>query len=188
MTVTWGLLLIGSMLINLQENYAVRFASLRAFVRNLRRALRLGRRDFNVCFVDDRRMRELNAAFRGKDRPTDVLSFPWEVGGVKPAVEGHQGNLREAAGRTGRAAAVPSAEFEGFLGDVVISVDTARRNALEAGHATLNEIRWLILHGALHLLGYDHERDHGEMTRLELELRSRLAISGHSSVRRRRTC
>jgi probable rRNA maturation factor len=69
-------------------------------------------------------------------------------------------------------------EFKNFLGDIVISVDTAKRNARQEGHSTLNEMRWLILHGVLHLLGYNHERDHGEMTRLELALRSRLGISG----------
>ena len=69
-------------------------------------------------------------------------------------------------------------EFKNFLGDIVISVDTAKRNARKEGHSTLNEIRWLILHGLLHLLGYNHEYDQGEMTRLELALRSRLGISG----------
>jgi rRNA maturation RNase YbeY len=67
-------------------------------------------------------------------------------------------------------------EFKNFLGDIVISVETAKRNAREEGHSILNEIRWLILHGLLHLLGYDHERDRGEMTRLELGLRRRLGI------------
>ena len=67
-------------------------------------------------------------------------------------------------------------EFKNFLGDIVISVDTAMTNARQEGHSTLNEIRWLILHGVLHLLGYDHEHDHGEMTRLEHALRSRLGI------------
>ncbi len=174
------------MLINLQENYAVRFASLRAFVRNLRRTLRLGRREFNVCFVDDRRMRDLNAAFRGRDRPTDVLSFPWGRASAGPDRLGP--SRPRAAARVRRGAAGPAVEFEDFLGDVVISVDTARRNAQEAGHAMLNEIRWLILHGVLHLLGYDHERDHGEMTDLELKLRSRLGISGHRAALRRRSC
>jgi probable rRNA maturation factor len=61
---------------------------------------------------------------------------------------------------------------------VVISVQTARRNASEEGHSTLNEIRWLVLHGVLHLLGYDHERDTGEMTTLELALREQLGVAG----------
>jgi probable rRNA maturation factor len=67
-------------------------------------------------------------------------------------------------------------EFKNFLGDIVISVDMAKRNAREEGHSTLNEIRWLILHGFLHLLGYDHESDEGQMTKLELALRRRLGI------------
>ena len=65
-----------------------------------------------------------------------------------------------------------------FLGDVVISVETARRNAAAEGHSTLNEIRWLILHGVLHLLGYDHEHDNGEMMALELALREQLGVAG----------
>jgi probable rRNA maturation factor len=69
-------------------------------------------------------------------------------------------------------------EFRNHLGDIVISVETAKRNAHLEGHSTLNEIRWLILHGLLHLLGYDHESDRGEMNRLELALRTRLGISG----------
>lgn len=65
-------------------------------------------------------------------------------------------------------------EFRGYLGDVVISAETARRNARAEGHSTHNEVRWLILHGLLHLLGYDHEADHGEMIAFEHSLRARL--------------
>ena len=121
--------------------------------------LRLGKRKFNVCFVDDRAIKRLNAAYRRKPKPTDVLSFPWQgTNGVRPA---------------GAAAD----EFAGFLGDIVISVETARRNARREGHSTANEIRWLILHGVIHLLGYDHETDHGEMVALELAMRERLKIA-----------
>ena len=126
--------------------------------------MRLGRRDFNVCFVDDPTIRRLNAAYRGQARPTDVLSFPWE----------DSNGWRDGA----------ASEFAGFLGDVVISAPTARRNARREGHSTANEIRWLILHGVLHLLGYDHETDRGEMTALELSLRERLGISGGKGQRR----
>jgi probable rRNA maturation factor len=155
------------MVLNRQERVAVDTAGARAFVSRLRRTLRLGRREFNVCFVDDWAIKRLNAAYRGKARPTDVLSFPWQVtNGVSPA---------------GAAAA----EFAGFLGDVVISVETARRNARHEGHSIANEIRWLILHGVLHLLGHDHETDNGEMTALELSLRERLGISGGKGKKRK---
>jgi rRNA maturation RNase YbeY len=65
-------------------------------------------------------------------------------------------------------------EFRNFLGDIVISVETARRNARAEGHSLKTEIQWLVLHGLLHLLGHDHDADHGEMTALELSLRDRL--------------
>lgn len=140
----------------------------RAFVQRLRTLLRLGRRHFNVCLVGDREIERLNNVYLGKNAPTDVLSFPW----------------RETGGAKQRAGA--AAEFVHFLGDVVISVETARRNARQEGHSTLNEIRWLILHGVLHLLGYDHATDRGEMTNLELALRERLGIAGRTARRRRK--
>jgi probable rRNA maturation factor len=93
-----------------------------------------------VRFVGDRAMRLANHRFRGKDKATDVLSFPGE---------------------------------EGYLGDILISVPTARRQAAEAGHGVEREIRTLLLHGILHCLGYDHETDQGEMERLERRLRKR---------------
>ncbi len=153
--------------LNQQSRYALDLTALRRYVAQARRGLRLGRRNFNVCLTDDQEIRRLNTAYRGKADPTDVLSFPWT-----------------APGRNG-ADAAERREFGDFLGDVVISVDTARRNAGREGHSTINEIRWLILHGVLHLLGYDHERDNGEMARLELSLRERLGISG-SRIRRGR--
>ena len=146
------------MVLNRQHRTAVDLGGARRFMRRLRTALKLGGRDFNVCFVDDRAIKRLNVQYRGKPNATDVLSFPWQ---------GSNG---------GRGAA--ASEFAGFLGDVVISVETARRDARREGHSTANEIRWLILHGVLHLLGYDHETDRGEMTALEISLRARLGIAG----------
>jgi probable rRNA maturation factor len=104
-----------------------------------------------VAFVSDRRMRELNRRWRGKRGTTDVLSFP--------------------------AAQDEFEKLEGFtLGDVVISVEQAARQALEHKLSFEREIAQLILHGLLHLCGYDHETDTGEMNRLELRLRRRLGI------------
>jgi probable rRNA maturation factor len=148
------------MILNRQKRLVVRLSAVRAFVQRLQALMRLGRRELNVCFVDDREMTRLNATYLGRKRPTDVLSFPWQGSGAPHRIG------------TG------NAEFANFLGDIVISVDAARRNARREGHSTLNEIRWLILHGLLHLLGYDHERDRGEMASLELSLRERLGIAG----------
>lgn len=156
------------MVLNQQRRIAVDLGAARGFVRRLRLALKLTRRDFNVCFVDDARIAELNVRYRRKSRPTDVLSFPW---GTEARVDDPR-SLRPKRMRV--IDPRDSREFAGFLGDVVISVETARRNARAAGHSTAREIRWLILHGALHLLGYDHETDRGEMTALEYSLRERL--------------
>ena len=154
--------------VNLQQRHAVHAAPVLAFALQLKRRLHLGARAFNICLVDDDAIRRLNLAYRGRDKATDVLSFPWtetreqKPGRVLPRVK--QGGITN------------------FLGEVVISVQTARRNAEVEGHTLLNEIRWLVLHGVLHLLGYDHERDAGEMVALELSLRGQLGIGGPGDV------
>jgi len=104
-----------------------------------------------VVFVSDRAMRALNRLWRGKRGTTDVLSFPAE-----------QSEFEEAA--------------EPTMGDVVISVEQAARQAANRGSSLDDEIAQLILHGLLHLCGYDHETDSGEMNRLELRLRRRLGV------------
>ena len=103
--------------------------------------------------VLDSEIKALNRDYRGKDESTDVLSFPGD-------------NAFETLG--------PPEEWE--LGDVVVSVDTARRQAKQLGHSLATEIRCLLLHGTLHCLGYDHEQDDGEMNQLELELREQLNL------------
>jgi probable rRNA maturation factor len=166
------------MLLNQQNRYALRLSALHAYVQSLKRRLRLGRGDFNICFVDDGAIRRMNAAYRGKDRATDVLSFPWGKQAGSRLTAALTRRRHRAARRSANPTHLARAEFEGFLGDVVISVETARRNARAEGHSTLGEIRWLILHGVLHLLGYDHESDSGEMTARELALREQLGVAG----------
>ena len=104
-----------------------------------------------VAFVSDRAMRELNRLWRHKQGTTDVLSFPVE-----------QDEFEKAEGSS--------------LGDVVISVEQAARQAKENGLTLDQEIAQLILHGLIHLCGYDHSTDDGEMNQLELRLRRRLGI------------
>jgi probable rRNA maturation factor len=101
----------------------------------------------NLVLVSDAAMRRLNRDWRGKDYATDVLSFPADDDA--PRVRG----------------LVP------HLGDIVIAEGVAARQAREAGHAVATELKVLALHGLLHLLGYDHESDEGEMARVERRLR-----------------
>ena len=108
----------------------------------------------SVAIVTDARVRALNRDYRQKDYATDVLSFPADADDIRVP-----GPLARALGR------VP------HLGDIVIARGVARRQAKAAGHAEATELRVLALHGLLHLLGYDHETDEGEMARVERRLR-----------------
>jgi probable rRNA maturation factor len=115
---------------------------------------RIGREDatLTITFIRDPAMRRLNREYRGIDRPTDVLSFAYH--------ESDEGAIFGTALI--------------HLGDVVISVETAARYARELGLPFDREIGRLIIHGTLHLAGYDHETDDGEMSRLERKLRREL--------------
>jgi len=119
-----------------------------------------GRRgaSLTVAFVRDPAIRKMNRQFRGKDYATDVLSFP-------------VANAQDEAGFS-------LSESANFLGDMVIATDTAQRQAREAGHALARELSELVIHGTLHLCGYDHETDNGEMNRLELRLRKKILGAG----------
>ena len=122
-----------------------------AFVEKALKVVPAGGAGVTVAFVSDRAMRGLNRRWRGKRGTTDVLSFPSE-----------QDEFERAEGLS--------------LGDVVVSVEQAARQAAEHGLDFECEVAQLILHGLLHLCGYDHETDKGEMNALELNLRRRLGI------------
>ena len=120
--------------------------ALSRFLQRARRAAGL-RGQAHVLIVSSARMRTLNSKYRGKNRPTDVLSFP----------------------------AMPEIAQD-FAGDIVISSEIAWSNARRLGHPVSDELRVLILHGILHLGGHDHESDNGEMARLERGLREQLGL------------
>jgi len=101
----------------------------------------------NVLVTSNAELKELNRRFRGKDQPTDVLSFP-ALPGLKPR----------------------------YAGDIAISAEIAAHNARTLGHTPAEEIKVLALHGILHLRGYDHERDRGKMARREEKLRRDLRL------------
>ncbi len=149
------------MILNRQRRVRLPLDEIARFARRAQRELhghqtsrgfgRRERRAFTVCLMDDKAIRALNATFRRRRKATDVLSFPSVP------------KLRDGGNR--------------FLGDIAISVETARKNAGREGHSLLEEIKLLILHGLLHLVGYDHETDEGQMTRKELRLRRRLDLA-----------
>jgi probable rRNA maturation factor len=121
--------------------------SLENFAGKLQRELARGRA-FDCLITGDAELRKLNREFRGKDQPTDVLSFP-------------------NAAHPGKSSP---------LGSIAISAARARAQARALRHSTDAEIRILMLHGVLHLLGYDHETDAGRMARAEKRWRKRLAL------------
>lgn len=139
------------LVVNLQRKIKLDTSVVKKFVSTLPTKIdEADGRDFAIAFVSDRRMKELNGFFRGKDSTTDVLSFPHEPD-----------------------------EFDNEntnLGDIVISVEQAERQAKENKLTLENEIKQLILHGLLHLCGFDHETDDGEMNKRELALRKKLGI------------
>lgn len=129
-------------LLNRQQRQRLSPLRLRRLLEGAARALEV-EGEVALVFAGDRTLRRLNARYRGKDKPTDVLSFPGGGG-------------------------------EAGLGDIVISVETAARNARARGRTVHQELDVLALHGFLHVLGYDHETDDGTMHRLERRLRRRL--------------
>jgi len=108
--------------------------------------------EVSIAVVDDDSMRNLNRKFRRKNKTTDVLTFPADESDADPHAKGRP------------------------LGDIVISIDQARRQAAEQKHSLATEIRYLILHGTLHALGYNHETDDGEMNALEVEVRAAVGL------------
>lgn len=124
-------------------------STLERFMLRARRAIHL-RDGVDVLVTSSAELRSLNQRFRSKDRATDVLSFPAPPGAIPQA--------RRSAG------------------EVAISADIARENAMRMGHSVAEEIKILTLHGILHLAGFDHERDNGEMARKEKRLRQQLKL------------
>ena len=121
-------------------------SGLARFLTLARRAVRVSGQ-VNVLVTDNDAMRELNRRFRKKNKPTDVLSFPSEAGLAAK-----------------------------FAGELAISFEIAEENAERMGHAVSAEVKILVLHGLLHLAGFDHEIDKGEMARKEAKLRRELKL------------
>jgi rRNA maturation RNase YbeY len=208
------------MILNRQRRVRIARPALESFLRRIRRHLRLGKAEVTICFVTDAEISRMNKAFRRKNGPTDILSFPvaQTLLPVRTSIRSSRNPpstgastknccpdrsdpafsparvVRAGSGRAGtlansrRVQAAVSAESptirrfslptrDSFLGDIAISPATARRNAQSAGRPLTTELRILMLHGILHLLGYDHETDAGQMDRFEQNLRHQLGLA-----------
>ena len=138
-------------IINRQRRHQLNSRELQDFTERALITITTRKTSATIVFVGDASIKKLNRQFRGQDQPTDVLSFPIHAEKFE-------------------------SENEDNLGEVVISAERAAAQAKENGLTFRNELQQLILHGLLHLNGYDHETDNGEMNRLELKLRKRLGI------------
>jgi probable rRNA maturation factor len=136
---------------NLHRRMKIDTRNLRSFIQAVTAEVGPESGSATVALVDDRRMRALNRLFRGLDRATDVLAFP-----AGPSV---------------------APDDDGYLGDIVISVETAREQAQRRKSTLPRELSVLALHGYLHLLGYDHTTDEGEMRRVEYRLRRKFELT-----------
>ena len=138
-------------IINRQRSKPINAKQLRELGERALRTIGSGIQVATIVFVSDAAIRKLHKQFRGKDQVTDVLSFPSEAEPFE-------------------------AENQSQLGEVVISVQRAADQAKQNRLTFSNEVEQLILHGLLHLCGYDHETDDGKMNRLEVKLRKKLGI------------
>jgi len=137
-------------ILNNQKRVPLTTPSFEKFAKKSLRQLSLGRDSIAIAFVTNAEIARLNKIYRKKNKPTDVLSFP-----------------AQSAKRPNK---------NKFLGDIAIAPAVARRYSKKNGRTLESEICILILHGILHLLGYDHEADQGQMDRIEHKLRRKLGL------------
>jgi probable rRNA maturation factor len=154
------------MILNRQRSVRLSTRALESFLLRVRRELGLEQAQVTVCLVSDAEIAGMNQSFRKKQGPTDVLSFP--------AVKVRQPKRSK---RLPVSLAPVWSDLDASLGDIAIAPAVAKRNAKNHGRTLLAELKILILHGVLHLLGFDHEADRGEMDRTEKKLRRRLGLA-----------
>ena len=159
------------MIVNRQSRISVPLRDLDKFLARARRRLRLPKESFAVCLVTDAAIARWNRAYRGKSGPTDVLSFATNARKTKRM----RGRNRRVQKADAFEAAAPNDSAQ-YIGDIAIAPAVAKRNARRFGRSFDDEMRILILHGILHLMGYDHEADDGQMERRENKLRRELRL------------
>ena len=149
------------MILNRQRRIPLAVGPLASFCERVQRELGFPEESVTVCFVSDPAIARMNRQFRDKQGPTDVLSFPAR----RSRAHGARSLLRTRPTKS-----------DHYVGDIVISPATARRYARRRSHGLALELRVLILHGMIHLAGFDHENDSGEMMQVERHLRRRLGL------------
>lgn len=155
------------MVLNQQRRVRVPVAELNRFLASVQRRLQLSPGAVTVALVTDGKIKRWNRAFRGKNRPTDVLSFPTD----ESPEQKHNSRSRRV-----RRTKSSVRSGDSYLGDIAIAPAVARNNARRFGRTFTGEMRILIIHGILHLMGYDHETDEGQMDRREALLRHELGL------------
>jgi probable rRNA maturation factor len=150
------------MIANRQRRIALAVQPLSEFLQRAQRELGVPENGVTIRLISDTAMARLNREYRGKSGPTDVLSFPANAARTRRSLPRH-GKIRAAGDAN-------------YWGDIALSPETARRNARRYSRSLALELRILVLHGLLHLAGFDHEADEGQMERVERRLRRRLGL------------
>ena len=164
------------MIVNRQRRVRVSVRGLEKFLDLARKRLRVSVDALTVCLVSDSEMARWNSAHRGKKGPTDVLSF--STNGPEPNRPKRKSRAQRKSRVSSSAASFRDAfTNSSYLGDIAIAPAVARRNARKFSRSFDTEMRILMLHGMLHLMGYDHESDAGQMHRRERQLRRELGLA-----------
>jgi probable rRNA maturation factor len=154
------------MILNRQKTVRLSTRMLAGFLQKIQRELKLENVEVSIAFVTDEEIARWNESYRQEKGPTDVLSFP-AAARPKTQTPAYVTHKRKNA----------MGVMEPFLGDIAIAPETARRYAKQKGRTLESELRVLMLHGVLHLMGYDHESDNDQMNRIEHRVRRRLGIA-----------
>jgi probable rRNA maturation factor len=157
------------MILNRQRQVPISMDDLEKFSAKVRKLLKIPADAVTICLVSSADIAKWNRAYRGKNKPTDVLSFTTDESSLKQRI-GKLPRQRTSA-KSGVGASQP------YWGDIAIAPAIARQNAQRFGRQFNDEMRILILHGILHLMGYDHETDKGQMERREMLLRRQLGLA-----------
>jgi rRNA maturation RNase YbeY len=149
---------------NQQRSIKVSQKRLRRLLRKALILLGLQRSELSILFVNDRRMKILNRQYRGVDKTTDVLSFPQHSTEERRV---RRAQVRTSSLQSFRTSKLQTSDYRRILGDIVINLPRAKKQAAKHGLTLNEELEMLIVHGLLHLVGYDHEKNRYQKNKME---------------------